>query len=147
MSVIRRPSLKIETVPVDWEMQSAMRLGHGRDAGRGLVARAQPLGQSLVELAPRGQVAARGQDDSVAPDDERSVDRRELLDRFLQPGVEDISLGLGISVERVDHELVALRQDLVAVADDEQGADRAPLAALARRARRPGSGRVRRRSA
>ena len=130
MSVISRPPLKIETVPVDCETQSAIACGHRRDAGGGLVAGAQAVGQRLVELAARGQVAARGQDHPVAPDDERPVDRRELLDRLLQPRVEDVPLVLGIAVERVDHQLMALGEHAVAVADDEQRADRPALAAL-----------------
>src|SRR4051794_23495036 len=84
------------------------RPGGHRDRRARLVSRAEALGQRLLELAIRGEVPSRAENDAVAPDDEGAVDRREFLDRLLEPGVEDVALGLGVAVERVDDQLVAL---------------------------------------
>ena len=78
------------------------RVGGDGDRRGGLVPGAQALGEGLLELAARGEVAPGAQDHAVAADDERAVDRRELLDRLLEPGVEDVPLALGIAVERVE---------------------------------------------
>src|SRR3954449_1004427 len=70
--------------------------GDGDRRGR-LVPGAQALGEGLLELAAGGEVTPRAQDHAVAADDERAVDRRELLDRLLKPGVDDVPVSLGIT--------------------------------------------------
>ena len=105
----------------------------------------RPCGQRLVELACGGEVAARAQDHAVAPDDERAVDGREFLDRLLEPGVEHVALVLGVAVERVDDQLVALGQDAVAVAERRRACRRDVPRAPPGRARWPGSAAARRR--
>src|SRR5271157_2520746 len=106
------------------------RVGRYSDGRGGLMAGAQALGKRLLQLTPRGEIAPGGQDDTIPSDHKGAVDRRELLDRFLQSVVQDVALPLGIPVERVEYELVALREHAVAVADHEQRPDRPPLAPL-----------------
>src|SRR4051812_37372286 len=60
------------------------RVGRHRDRGGGLVTGAEPVRQGLIELAMRREISARAEDHAVTPDDERAVDRRELLERLFE---------------------------------------------------------------
>src|SRR6185295_18095484 len=73
-------------------------------------------------------VAARGDEGAVVPDDEGAVELGELLDGLAELGALDVQEVLRVPVEGVEEQRARLRQDAVHVADDEEGADLASLA-------------------
>src|SRR5690606_13130299 len=94
------------------------------------VAGAEALGQRQV--GRRGvEDPAGGLDGAVAGDDETAVELGDLLDGLADPAVADVPLLASVAPERVEAERVRAGQHVAGITDNQQGADRLALAALA----------------
>ena len=91
----------------------------------------EAAGQRMVVVGGLDE-AARRLHHPVAADDERAVDRGELLDRLVHERAEDVPVLLLVAVKWIQHERLDQLLHLVRVAHDEQAADRPALPALDR---------------
>ncbi len=128
MSAMSWPCLKIETVPVDCEMQKETASVFTVMPAAASWRVPRPWGKGTSGLARGMRYRPALEDHAVASNDERAVDGRELLDRLLQALIEDVSVFLRVAVEGVDDELAALGQHAVAIAEHEKRPDLPALA-------------------
>src|SRR5271157_2160075 len=104
--------------------------GHLGDGRGGPVPRAQTLGEGQPGHGSVDQPAG-GLDRAIPGHDEGAVHLGDLLDRLTNAGVADVALLAAIALKRVEAQRTRARQDVARIADDDQGADGLPLAALA----------------
>ena len=60
---------------------------------------------------------------AVALQDEGPVDQSEFLDRFVHERIENAAVFFGVSVKRIENELLGSLSHLFVIAQDEHGAD------------------------